>query len=111
MDGIAMWGQRRFDSQHQIDTRAIELAAGVAKVQERHEEECTRRYAVLDSSLNGLHSKLDDSRREREDSTRRIYSLLWKASAATIAMLLMIVGYLLTHSAPFSVLFNQPMPK
>jgi hypothetical protein len=93
-------------SQHQVDTRAIELAAGVAKVQERHEDECTRRYAVLDASLTGLHTKLDDNRREREDSSRRLYGMLWKTAAATITMLLMIVGYLLTHAAPWQSLVH-----
>jgi hypothetical protein len=103
-----MWGQRRHQSAYQevLDTRAIELAAGVAKVQERHEDECTRRYAVLDNSLIGLHNKLDDSRREREASSRRLYAMMWKTAAATITMLLMIVAYLLTHAAPWQSLVH-----
>jgi hypothetical protein len=101
-----MWGQRhqQYDAQHLLDTRAIEVAAGVAKVQERHEDECTRRYSVLDSSLKELHSKLDQGARDREDSQRRVYSLLWRTAAATITMLLLIVGYLLTHAAPWQAL-------
>lgn len=94
-----MWGGQR-----QIDTRALEMAAGVAKVQERHEDECTRRYAVLDTGITALHAKLDESRREREDSSRRLYGMLWKTAAATISMLLLIVGYLLTHAAPLGLL-------
>jgi hypothetical protein len=90
--------------QHQIDTRALEVAAGVAKVQERHENECTRRYAVLDNGIVSLHSKIEESRREREESSRRVYSLLWKTAAASITMLLMIVAYLLTHAAPWQTL-------
>jgi len=80
------------------------MAAGVAKVQERHEDECTRRYAVLDSGITSLHTKLDESRREREDSSRRLYAMLWKTAAASISMLLIIVGYLLTHAAPLGML-------
>lgn len=92
-----MWGQR------QLDTRALELAAGVSQVQEKHENECTRRYAVLDNSLIALHSKMDDSRREREESQRRVYGLLWKFAMATIGMLVLIVGYLLAHGIPWQM--------
>lgn len=79
----------------------------MAGIQERHEEECTRRYGALDNSIASLHTKLDASRSEREDSSRRLYGMLWKTAAATISMLLLVVGYLLTHSAPFSVLFDR----
>lgn len=98
-----MWSR----GQRQLDTRALEISAGVSKVQERHEDECTRRYAALDGSIGSLHASLEQSRREREESSRRLYGMLWKTAAATISMLLLIVGYLLTHSAPFAVLFNK----
>jgi len=93
-------------AQQGIDTRALEIAAGVREVQQRHEDECTRRYKVLDNSLVQVHVKLDETRREREESSRRIYGMLWKTAAATITMLLMIVGYLLTHAAPFQSLVH-----
>jgi len=92
--------------QRQVDTRALEIAAGVARVQERHEEECTRRYQVLDNGIVALRGALEESRREREASSRRLYGMMWKTAAAMISMLLLIIGYLLTHSAPFAVLFN-----
>lgn len=90
--------------QRQIDARALEIAAGVAKVQERHEDECTRRYATLDNNIGSLHAKLDQVGRDREESSRRLYGMLWKTAAASISMLLLIVGYLLTHSAPWATL-------
>lgn len=92
-----MWGQR------QLDSRALEVAAAVAARQDHHEDECTRRYGVLDTNLQSLHSKLDESRREREDSQRRLYGLLWKFAMATIGMLIVIVGYLLAHGIPWQM--------
>jgi len=91
-------------AQHVLDSRALEMAAGVAEVQQRHEDECTRRYAVLDGSLLSLHAKLDESRREREDAQRRVYGMLWKTAGATITLLMLIIGYLLTHAAPWQTL-------
>jgi hypothetical protein len=41
---------------------------------------------------------------EREESSRRVYSLLWKTASASITMLLMIVAYLLTHASPWQTL-------
>lgn len=92
-----MWGQR------QLDTRALEVASAVAARQDHHEDECTRRYGTLDNTLQSLHTKLDQSRIEREDSQRRVYGLLWKFAMATILLLLGIVGYLLAHGIPWQM--------
>jgi hypothetical protein len=86
-----------------------------------HDDACERRYVRIDDNLASmkediqaghlaLMAKFDETRREREQSTERLRSLMWRTAITIMSMLLGIIGYLLTHSAPFSLLFNQ-VPK
>lgn len=92
-----MWGQR------QLDTRALEVASAVAARQDHHEDECTRRYSALDNTLQSLHTKLDENRRDHEDSQRRLYGMMWKFALSIIGLLVIIVGYLLAHGVPWQM--------
>jgi|HubBroStandDraft_6_1064221.scaffolds.fasta_scaffold1012489_2 hypothetical protein len=80
-----------------------------------HDDACERRYVRIDDKLasmqekmdashNALISRFDETRREREQSTERLRSLMWKTALTIMSMLLGIIGYLITHSAPFSML-------
>jgi len=88
--------------QGKLDTRALELAAATREAHERHILECRDRYLAMEGVLREIKAAQEDARRERDASSRRLYAMLWKTAASTISLLLMIIGYLLTHSAPWA---------
>jgi hypothetical protein len=57
---------------------------GTRAVLEHHLTECGDRYKAAADSLRRLEDKIDDTRRASEESSRRIYGLLWAAVGSTI---------------------------
>lgn len=97
-----MW--RDHSRQGQLDTRALELAAATREAHERHVTECRDRYLSTENVLREIKAAQETARLDREASSRRLYGMMWKTAAGTISLLLLIVGYLLTHSAPWATL-------
>jgi hypothetical protein len=63
--------------QQRLDTRALEIASSIDGRQNRHEEECVRRYDSIDTKLDTM------------------LGVIWKAAVATIGLLLALAGFLL----------------
>lgn len=106
-----MFGRSNGDIQRVIDTRALEMAAAVRADHDTHVKECRDRYLDTRGALDKIQIAIDNVSKDRQESSRRLYGMMWKTAASTIGMLLLIIGYLLTHSAPFAVLFNEAAPK
>lgn len=77
------------DAQIGLDLRALELAAGNAAVLAQHLIECGNRYKSTTDAITAL-------RRDREESSRVLYTFLWKIAGSLVTLLLVIIGYLLS---------------
>jgi hypothetical protein len=93
--------------QRELDTRALEMAAAVRADHDTHVRECRERYLDTKHSLDTIQESIANVGRERQESSRRLYGMMWKTAASTIGLLLAIIGYLLTHSAPWETLFKM----
>lgn len=100
--------KRYQNAQQFIDSRALEIASSTRALHDQHAEECKDRYVESDRKLEAireaqradfdkLERALKDNALERQEASRRTYALLWKTAFATIGMLVVICGYLLTH--------------
>ncbi len=83
------------DRQGVLDTRALELAAGTTAVLTQHLDECRDRYLATERGQKELKDAIESNRASREESSRRLYALLWKVAGAVILLLLVIIGYLI----------------
>lgn len=103
--------RRLLGAQQSIDARALEIAAATKALHDQHADECKDRYVETDRKLEAIRDaqredfgKLEvavkDVAKAREDASRRLYGLLWKTASATIGLLLLVIGYLLTHQFP-----------
>jgi len=93
---------RRF--QRELDTRAVELAARTQEAHDLHVIECRDRYLQTASELREIKSVIEVSRTEREASVQMLSRMLWRTAGGTIGLLLLIIGYLLTHATPWATL-------
>ena len=95
-------------SQQAIDLRALEVATAAKALHDQHADECKERYVEQDrkldairdaqkSDLNRIEAAIKEVAKAREESSRRLYTLLWQTAGASILLLLTIIGYLLTH--------------
>ncbi len=71
-------------AQHQLDTRAIELAQKAVTLIEIHERECARERTLIAGALGEIKASLNG-----------MWSRLWVAACGVIGLLLVIVGYLI----------------
>src|SRR5215469_14617925 len=71
-----------------LDSRALEIAAGVAANQSRHETECRDRYIAIENALNRQDDRFDKA-------IDKINSLLWKVALGVAFVLLGVIGWLL----------------
>lgn len=96
------------NAQHAIDSRALEMSAATRALHDQHADECKDRYVEQDRKLDAIREAqrldfaklelaLKESAKERQESSRRTYALLWRTAVGTIGLLLLICGYLLTH--------------
>lgn len=85
-----------------IDTRALEVASQAKEAHERHIIECRDRYVATERALAEIKDAITETRKERDDASRRLYGMLWKTAGSTIALLLIVVGWLLTHQLPWA---------
>lgn len=83
------------------------MAAAVRADHDTHVKECRDRYLDTKDSLDKIQAAISDVGRERQEGARRLYGMLWKTAASTIGMLLLIIGYLLTHAAPWQTLIKS----
>ena len=109
---MGLFGRNHWDNhgpsivQRDIDTRALEMAAAVRADHDTHVKECRDRYLDTRNSLDRIQEAITDVGRDRQESSRRLYGMLWKTAASTIGMLMLIIGYLLTHAAPWQTLLK-----